>query len=167
MDLQCGLAYGPVASRRFGRSLGVNLTPPGRKTCNYNCAYCQYGFTDFPSRGEYPRPSDVIDAVDAAPARDPEVAAITVAGNGEPTPHPAFAPIAEALYHVRRRRAPKAKLVLLSNGSTLNRLDVVYSLSRFDARCMKLDAGDATTFRLMNAATIPFGRLVADLRQVG
>lgn len=167
MDLQCGIVYGPVASRRFGRSLGVNLAPAGRKTCNYNCAYCQYGWTAFPARGEFPRPDEVIEAVDAALARDPDVESITLAGNGEPTLHPAFAPIAEGLFQVRRRRAPSAKLVLLSNGSTLGRLDVVYSLGRFDRRCMKLDAGDATTYRLMNAAMIPLSRLIADLRSVG
>lgn len=167
MDLQSGIVYGPLASRRFGRSLGVNLTPPGRKTCNYNCAYCQYGWTQFPASAVFPRPADVIDAVDQALALDPDVDAITVAGNGEPTLHPGFAPIAEGLFHVRARRAPKAKLTLLSNASTLGRLDVVYSLSRFDERCMKLDAGDATTFRLMNAAMIPLGRLIADLRTVG
>src|SRR5204863_8421668 len=109
-------------------------------------------------------PADVVEGVDRGPARVREVDAFTLAGNGEPTRHPACAPIAEGLYGVRRRRAPKAKLVLLSNGPTLGRLDIVYSRARFDARCMKLDAGDATTFRLMNAATIPFGRLVADLR---
>lgn len=167
MDLQPGLVYGPVRSRRLGRSLGVNLAPPGRKTCNFNCAYCQYGWTDFPARGEFPRPSDVIDAVDRALVQHPDVDAITVAGNGEPTLHPAFAPIAEGLFHLRARRAPKAKLTLLSNGSTLDRLDVVSSLARFDARCMKLDAGDATTFRLMNASSITLGRLIADLRSVG
>jgi len=167
MDLQCGIVYGPVKSRRFGRSLGVNLTPAGRKTCNYNCSYCQYGWTQFPARGEFPPPAEVIGAVDRALADDPAVDAITLAGNGEPTLHPAFAPIAEGLHDVRRRRAPGAKLVLLSNGSTLNRLDVVYGLARFDARCMKLDAGDATTFRLMNAATVPLSRLIADLRAVG
>ena len=167
MKLQCGIVYGPLASRRFGRSLGVNLTPAGCKTCNYNCSYCQYGWTDFPARGEFPRPADVIEAVGRALREDPDVDAITVAGNGEPTLHPAFAPIAEGLYRVRQQRAPNAKLALLSNGSTLNRLDVVYSLSRFDARCMKLDAGDATTFRLMNASTIPLGRLIGHLRTVG
>jgi len=109
MDLQTGMVYGPLESRRFGRSLGVNLAPPGRKTCNYNCAYCQYGWTAFPASAAFPAPADVIDAVDRALARDPEVDAITVAGNGEPTLHPAFAPIAEGLFHVRARRAPKAK----------------------------------------------------------
>jgi wyosine [tRNA(Phe)-imidazoG37] synthetase (radical SAM superfamily) len=167
MDLQAGMVYGPVQSRRFGRSLGVNLAPAGRKTCNFNCAYCQYGWTEFPARGEWPPPADVIEAVDRALAADPAVDHITVAGNGEPTLHPAFAPISEGLFHVRARRAPKAKLALLSNGSTLGRLDVLHSLRPFDVRCMKLDAGDATTFRLMNAPGIPLGRLIANLRSVG
>jgi wyosine [tRNA(Phe)-imidazoG37] synthetase (radical SAM superfamily) len=167
MDLQAGIVYGPIESRRLGRSLGVNLAPPGRKTCNYNCAYCQYGWTAFPATAAFPRPADVIDAVDRALAENPDVDAITVAGNGEPTLHPGFAPIAEGLFHVRARRAPKAKLALLSNASTLGRLDIVYSLSRFDERCMKFDAGDATTYRLMNAAMVPLGRLIADLRAVG
>lgn len=167
MDLQAGIVYGPVRSRRLGRSLGINLAPVGRKTCNYNCAYCQYGWTDFPTKGTFPRPCDVIDEVDRALAANADVDSITVAGNGEPTLHPGFAPIVEGLFHVRNRRAPNAKLTLLSNGSTLNRLDVVYSLPRFDNRCMKLDAGDATTFRLMNAASISLGRLIADLRSIG
>jgi wyosine [tRNA(Phe)-imidazoG37] synthetase (radical SAM superfamily) len=145
----------------------VNLAPAGRKTCNYNCSYCQYGWTEFPEKGEWPRAVDVIEAVDRALTADPEVDHVTLAGNGEPTLHPAFAPIAEGLYHVRARRAPQAKLALLSNGSTLSRREVAYSLSRFDVRCMKLDAGDATTFRLMNASGIPLGRLISDLSYVG
>ena len=167
MDLQKAIVYGPVQSRRLGRSLGINLAPAGRKTCNYNCAYCQYGWTPFPAKGEFPRPCDVIEALDRALAQNADIDSITVAGNGEPTLHPGFAPIAEGLYHVRNRRAPKARLALLSNGSTLDRLDVVYSLPRFDVRCMKLDAGDATTYRLMNAGSISLGRLIADLRSVG
>jgi wyosine [tRNA(Phe)-imidazoG37] synthetase (radical SAM superfamily) len=167
MDLQSGLVYGPLSSRRLGRSLGVNLSPPGRKTCNFNCAYCQYGWTDFPVRGAFPAPADVIDAVDRALAKNPEIDSITVAGNGEPTLHPAFGPIVEGLFAVRARRAPAAKLSLLSNGSQLARLDVAYSLARFDNRCMKLDAGDMTTFRRVNAPGISLGRLLADLRAIG
>jgi len=167
MDLQVGPVYGPVLSRRLGRSLGINLTPAGRKTCNFSCAYCQYGSTDFPVRGQWPRSADVIAALDRALAVSNDVDRITVAGNGEPTLHPAFAPIVEGLFEIRARRAPKAKLALLSNGSTLNRLDVVYSLVHFDERYMKLDAGDATTFRLVNGPSLPLSRLIADLRSVG
>ena len=39
------IVYGPVRSRRLGRSLGINLLPDGMKVCNMNCAYCQYGWT--------------------------------------------------------------------------------------------------------------------------
>jgi wyosine [tRNA(Phe)-imidazoG37] synthetase (radical SAM superfamily) len=167
MDLQTGIVYGPVHSRRLGRSLGVNLAPAGCKACNFNCSYCQYGWTSFPNTRDWPRASEVIEAVDRALAATPDVDHVTVAGNGEPTLHPGFAPIAEGLFHVRARRAPKAKLALLSNGSTLNRLDVVYSLAKFDVRSMKLDAGDATTFRLMNASGLSLGRLLANLRSIG
>jgi wyosine [tRNA(Phe)-imidazoG37] synthetase (radical SAM superfamily) len=167
MDLQSGIVYGPVRSRRLGRSLGVNLAPAGQKTCNFNCAYCPHGWTDFPAASAFPPQGEIMDAVDRALAADPSIESITVAGNGEPTLHPAFAPIVEGLVRLRDRRAPKARLTLLSNGSTLNRMDVAYSLPRFDIRCMKLDAGDATTFRLMNAAPISLGRLLADLRSIG
>ena len=167
MDLQTEIVYGPVHSRRLGRSLRVNLAPAGCKACNFNCAYCQYGWTKFPVPRDWPRPSDVIEAVDEALTRSPDVDHITVAGNGEPTLHPGFAPIAEGLFRIRARRAPDVKLALLSNGSTLDRLDVRYSLARFDERSMKLDAGDATTFRLMNASSIPLDRLLSNLRSVG
>jgi len=166
MDLQTGIVYGPVHSRRLGRSLGVNLAPAGCKVCNFNCSYCQYGWTAFQCRGVWPRPADVLEAVEEALVATPDVDHITVAGNGEPTLHPAFAPISEGLFHARARHAPNAKLALLSNGSTLDRRDVFYSLARFDVRSMKLDAGDATTFRLMNASGLPLGRLIANLRSV-
>ena len=167
MNWQTGIVYGPVSSRRLGRSLGVNLAPAGRRACTFACAYCDGSPEDAPGRPEWPRPVDVLEAVDRALAASGEIDSIIVAGNGEPTLHPAFAPIAEVLFHLRARRAPRAKLTLLSNGSTLNRLDVVSSLARFDARCIKFDAGDATTFRLVNRPSLPLGRLVADLRSVG
>jgi wyosine [tRNA(Phe)-imidazoG37] synthetase (radical SAM superfamily) len=166
MNLQTEIAYGPVMSRRFGRTLGVNLAPPGRKACNFECTYCRSPWTEPPARSDWPDPAAVFDAVERALESCGELDAIAVAGNGEPTLHPAFVPIADALFHARTRLAPHAKLALVSNGSTLNRPEVVNALRRFDARHIKLDAGDATTFRLMNGAPIPLGRLVGSLRAV-
>lgn len=167
MNLQMAIAYGPVPSRRFGRSLGVNLAPEGCKACSFNCAYCRYGWTRFPLPADWPSPADVIDAVDQALTRTPDVDHIMVAGIGEPTLHPGFAPIAEGLFRIRARRAPHAKLALLSNGSTLNRREVVNAVSTFEVRSMKLDAGDETTFRLVNASGLSLGRLLANLRSIG
>ncbi|HET7694673.1 MAG TPA: radical SAM protein [Vicinamibacterales bacterium] len=167
MQLQTGTVYGPLNSMRFGHMLGVNLAPSGHKACNFDCTYCQYGPSEARQEGEFPEPARVIEAVDEALQQHSDVDTIVVAGTGEPTLHPAFARIADGLWALRGQRAPHAKLALVSNGSTLNRLDVVYSLSRFDLRCMKLDAGDATTFRVINAPSVPLGRLIADLRFVG
>ena len=167
MDLQTGLVYGPVRSRRLGTSLGVNLSPPGRKTCNFNCAYCQYGWTDFPVRGAFPPPADVIDAVDRALAANPDVDTITVAGNGEPTLHPGFAPIAEGLFHVRARRAPAGEA-----GAAVQRFDA--GPRRREEQPLPVRHAVHETGRRRRddlpprqRAGIPLARLIADLRSVG
>ena len=167
MQLQTSVVYGPVKSRRLGRSLGVNLAPGRVKACNFNCVYCQYGWTALPGRVPWPDAAAVINAVDTALATDSAVDYITVAGNGEPTLHPAFARIVDGLAAVRARRAPRARLAVLSNGSTLNRRDVVHAMMQLDERHMKLDAGDATTLLRMNACPVSLGRLIADLRDMG
>ena len=167
MDLQSGLVYGPVRSRRLGTSLGVNLAPPGRKTCNFNCAYCQYGWTDFPVRGAFPAAADVIDAVDrGARAR---------IRTSTPSPSPATA----SRRCIRASRRSPRGCSRCGRGArptrssrccpTVRRWTAStskYSLSRFDTRCMKLDAGDATTFRRdQRADASRSARLIADLRQ--
>jgi len=167
MNVPAGIVYGPQVSRRFGRMLGVNLAPDGHKACNFECVYCSQPWTEPPHRQDWADPADILAVVHGALETCGEIDTILVAGNGEPTLHPAFAAIAEELFLARQRLAPSAKLALLSNGSTLHRLEVVNSLGRFDSRCMKFDAGDATTYRLMNAAPVTLGRLIADLRQVG
>ena len=167
MKLQTGPVYGPVKSRRLGRSLGVNLAPGNVKACNFNCVYCQYGWTPTPGAVAWPSPEAIVAAVDGALAEDAALDHITVAGNGEPTLHPSFGRIVDGLAAVRARRAPRARLAILSNGSTLHRPDVVHGLMQFDERHMKLDAGDATTLRQMNACPVSIGRLIADLRDLG
>ncbi len=77
--------YGPVLSRRLGRSLGVDILPP--KTCNLDCIYCQLGPTRkrAETRRPYFRVKDVIEAVKAAVNRFPQIDYITFSGSGEPT----------------------------------------------------------------------------------
>ena len=44
------MIFGPVKSRRLGRSLGVNLLPVDGKLCNFDCIYCECGWTDRPDK---------------------------------------------------------------------------------------------------------------------
>jgi wyosine [tRNA(Phe)-imidazoG37] synthetase (radical SAM superfamily) len=164
IPLQTGAVYGPVRSRRLGRSLGINLLPRGTKTCNFNCCYCQYGWTPPASRrngpGDWPSPVSLAAAVDAALARDPRVDRLTLAGNGEPTLYPMLGELVERLQEVRATRAPHARLAILSNSSTAGEPRVAEALARIDECYMKLDAGDDPTLRAMNGCTVALRRIV-------
>ena len=90
------IIFGPVKSRRLGNSLGVNLLPETKKICNFNCIYCECGWTSgsgiegsgLPSREEVFKALDLkLSDLRNKNAR-PDV--ITFAGNGEPTLHPDF-----------------------------------------------------------------------------
>jgi wyosine [tRNA(Phe)-imidazoG37] synthetase (radical SAM superfamily) len=67
-SLQRGIIYGPVPSRRLGRSLGINLLPTDHKLCSFNCLYCQYGWTKNVTftPGEQLKTLPSVDAVEAA-----------------------------------------------------------------------------------------------------
>ncbi|MDO8835872.1 MAG: radical SAM protein [Vicinamibacterales bacterium] len=173
MALHEGVVYGPIRSRRLGRSLGINLTPPNVKLCTFNCTYCQYGWTQ-PARGggadgseTWPSPSAVARAVRAAirglASRGDGVDRLTLAGHGEPTMHPQFPEVVEELRALRDELVPGVPIAVLSNASTLDRPGVREALLRVDERYMKLDAGDANTLRTVNGSTTPLDALVQRL----
>lgn len=166
IPLQTGIVYGPMRSRRLGRSLGVNLLPENRKTCNFNCPYCQYGWTRRGPASAWPSPRGVAEQVENALARGCRLDVITLAGNGEPTLHPAFGEVVERLRLVRDRLAPGVRLAVLSNASTLGSPAVVAALRRLDQRCMKLDAGDDGTVARMNGVRIPVETIVEGLQRL-
>ncbi|NJD68116.1 MAG: radical SAM protein [candidate division NC10 bacterium] len=154
------LVYGPLSSRRLGRSLGVNLLGTGAKYCSFNCRYCQCGWTVRRVREETVAPSDlptgdqVIDALETRlqqvrRERIP-VDVITFSGNGEPTLHPELRAIVEAVSNLRDLYVPTARLAILSNSSTVHRPEIRIALRRIDLKLMKLDAGDEALVRRLN-----------------
>jgi wyosine [tRNA(Phe)-imidazoG37] synthetase (radical SAM superfamily) len=175
IPLQQHIVYGPVRSRRLGRSLGINILPIGMKVCNMNCAYCQYGWT----RGQqlsgarakpWPTPAQVCAAVGARlrrAGRDNEsLDRLTVAGHGEPTLHPDFEEIVERLVEVRDRIAPDLRLAVFSNSTTAAWPGVRRALGLFDERYMKLDAGDPITYAHVNGLGSSIGAIVDALRDL-
>jgi wyosine [tRNA(Phe)-imidazoG37] synthetase (radical SAM superfamily) len=161
MPLHADVTYGPLVSRRLGTSLGINLLPPRRKICSFNCLYCQYGWTDPHHDGaELAWPSAdhvegrVTAALETVLASGAPLDRITLAGHGEPTLHPEFEAIVERLREVRDRSAPGTGLAVLSNSTTLDRGDVRRALGRLDERYMKLDGGNRETIRRVNAAAV-------------
>lgn len=154
IPLQPGIIYGPVLSRRLGRSLGINLMPADRKICSFDCVYCQYGetqtLTALPAESIIPTTSAALSAVEKALKKPRTIDFLTFSGNGEPTIHPHFPDIVRGVKEIRDRLSPNAKLALLSNASQLHCPSIIDAIHLIDSPMMKLDAGDEETFRLIN-----------------
>jgi len=175
LPLQTGILYGPVSSRRYGRSLGINLSPAGYKLCSFNCAYCHYGHTDRLAADTAPFMQDlsgcdeVLRAVENALRSPNEFDVITFSGNGEPTLHPRFADIVDGVVRLRDTYRPHVKVALLSNSTGLMRDDVRKSISRIDLPVFKLDAGTERTYLKINrpAHGVNFADIVSHLKALG
>lgn len=174
LPFQQGLVYGPVRSRRLGRSLGLNVFPRQQKVCTFNCCYCQYGWTANPAGngdaagpGPWPSPTAIARAATRAlamlKAAGEPIDRLTLAGHGEPTLHPDFPAVVEALRGGRDEAAPGLPLAVLSNASTTGLPGVREALERLDERYMKLDAGDPALLRRVNAARLPLEAIVSGL----
>jgi wyosine [tRNA(Phe)-imidazoG37] synthetase (radical SAM superfamily) len=158
------LIFGPVHSRRLGISLGINLLPTNNKFCNFNCIYCECGWTNnkatklvLPKRTDFKRLlSEKLQALQHTP-NEPD--AITFAGNGEPTTHPEFAGIIDDTLEARDLYAPKAAVTVLSNASMLHKKKVRDALVKVDKNIQKLDAGTQLTFERLNQ---PLGSLTLE-----
>jgi wyosine [tRNA(Phe)-imidazoG37] synthetase (radical SAM superfamily) len=137
--------FGPVPSRRLGRSLGVDLVP--LKTCTYDCIYCQLGRTTNRTveRREYAPVRDVIDEVKRALEDGVRPDYITLSGSGEPTLH---ARIGELIAGIKSMT--DVPVAVLTNGSLLGDDAVVAGLAAADVILPSLDVGDAGLFQHVN-----------------
>ena len=176
IELQAGIIYGSINSRRLGSSLGINLMPSSYKLCSFNCIYCQYGQTSCQIAtigpggiGGLPWPEKVSLALEDRLKSNPEAKYdyITFSGNGEPTLHPQFEEIVKVVKRIRDKFASQSKLAILSNGSTLERDHIQRALRELDLPIMKLDAGAEETFKKINQPhpSIRFGELVRNLKK--
>lgn len=137
--------FGPVPSRRLGRSLGVDLTP--FKTCTLDCIFCQLGRTTHKTleRKEYVPVAAVESELAAWIEGGGRADHITLAGSGEPTLHTRFG---DLLQFIRARTdIPTA---LLSNGTLFTQPEVREAAKNADIVKLSLSAWDAFSFDHVN-----------------
>ncbi|HBC77706.1 MAG TPA: radical SAM protein [Bacteroidales bacterium] len=150
------IIFGPVKSRRLGVSLGVNLLPASRKVCNFNCIYCECGWTSNSSGDKSPLPKrdEIYKALDRKLSEmkikntPPDV--ITFAGNGEPTLHPEFPAIVDDCIELRNKYFPEARIAVLSNSTTITIPSIREALLKVDQNILKLDSGFDLTVKVHN-----------------
>ena len=152
------IVYGPVQSRRFGISLGLNISGSG-KYCSFNCIYCFRGKNDGTPDDAYfkdnlPSVESVLDSLETWIKKPHEkIDDITFAGNAEPTNHPDFAEIVERVIDLRNRCLKDVEISVLTNGTGLiPRLNKRYqevkgALEKVENPCLKLDSGVPETWR--------------------
>ena len=136
--------FGPVPSRRLGRSLGVSPIPP--KTCSYSCVYCQLGRTTrLQSKREsfYAKEEILEEVLRALDRSTPDF--VTFTGDGEPT-------LCRDLGWLIRsvRSSCDVPIAVITNGSLMFRKDVRQDLEKADLVMPSLDAGDPSTFFEIN-----------------
>ena len=104
--------YGPVPSRRLGKSLGIDLVP--LKTCTYDCLYCQLGKTTHKTtkRQEWVPPEEVLRDLSAHLSIEPDY--ITISGSGEPTLHSGLGSLIKAI-----KAMTTTPVAVLTNSSLL------------------------------------------------
>lgn len=138
-----GHIFGPVPSRRLGRSLGVDLVP--FKTCSYDCIYCQLGRTTNKTvaRREWVPLDEVLAELEKKLPTRPDY--ITLSGSGEPT---LFSRLGELIDGIRRRTA--IPIAVLTNGSLLWQEEVRDQLMSAHLVIPSLDAGTPEMFRAVN-----------------
>jgi wyosine [tRNA(Phe)-imidazoG37] synthetase (radical SAM superfamily) len=151
------IAFGPVPSRRLGRSLGINNIPP--KSCSYACVYCQVGRTVelvAERRAFYP-PEEVV--------RQVETRVREVRERGETIDYLTFVPDGEPTLdvHLGREitglRSLGIPVAVITNASLVDRSDVQSDLLRTDWVSLKVDGVREDTWRRINR---PHGRLRLD-----
>jgi len=137
--------FGPVPSRRFGRSLGVDLIP--YKTCTLDCVFCQLGRTTNKTvmRKEYVSTDDVITELKAWLKKDSRADYITLSGSGEPTLHEQFGEIINFIH-----RSTSIPSVLLTNGTLLHIPEVRDSAAHADVVKVSLSAWDQASYECVN-----------------
>jgi len=142
------IAFGPVPSRRLGRSLGVNNIPP--KVCTYACVYCQLGraICMQVERRPFYEPEairvDVRDKVERARAAGETSDYLTFVPDGEPTLDLHLGRAIDLL------RPLGIRIAVITNSSLMGREDVRAALLKADWVSLKVDSVRESVWRQMN-----------------
>jgi len=138
--------YGPVPSRRLGRSLGIDLVP--HKICTYDCIYCQIGKTTEKTlaRKAYVPVNEILEEVGRFLQEETSSTdVLSLAGSGEPTLHSQIRSVIEGI-----KAITSIPVAVITNGSLLYEEEVRQDLLSVDLVLPSLDAVSSEVFRKIN-----------------
>ena len=149
--------FGPINSRRFGLSLGIDLSPEA-KSCNFDCLYCELkAVKPIDEIVNPPKVEDIIKDVKAALLKEPNIEVITITSNGEPTLFKDIDALVDALNLIKRDK----KLLILSNASMISNPNIQAVLQKIDIVKLSLDCATQKCFQKIDRPIK--GILVSDI----
>jgi wyosine [tRNA(Phe)-imidazoG37] synthetase (radical SAM superfamily) len=146
MSYSNSITFGPVPSRRFGISLGVDLSP-SKKQCNFDCLYCELeGAKTVSSMDEYPNVEEVINEIKKSYLKHPKIDVITLTANGEPTLYPKLDELVDKINEIKGEN----KTFILYNVSTIYNNKVFNTLLKIDIVKLSLDCVSEKCFKKLD-----------------
>ncbi len=151
-----GIVFGPVHSRRLGRSLGINILPDDSKLCNFNCVYCECGFSKFDKYEDIPDIELISENIESEfktiKNKNIPVDVITFAGNGEPTLHLDFPEIINEIIRLRNKYMYGVEIAVLTNATKLSDKKISEALNLIEKPILKIDTVIQEDFELINCS---------------
>ena len=143
------IIFGPVQSRRFGESLGIDLSPK-TKQCNYDCLYCELkGKKAQDSMQEILEVEEILEAIKKGLKQFKNIQSLTITANGEPTLYPYLYELMLRLEDIKGG----VQTLLLTNGSLLWDLSVSRACLLFAKVKFSLDAISPEVFKKIDRPT--------------
>ncbi|MBZ7991204.1 MULTISPECIES: radical SAM protein [unclassified Campylobacter] len=153
--------FGPVNSRRFKKSLGIDLSP-NEKCCNFDCLYCELG----KAKLKYENKSNlsveyIINELKEALKIHKDCDYISISANGEPTLYPYLDELIIKINEVKKN----AKSLILSNASTIFDKNIQKALLNLDSVKLSIDSVNPKVFRKIDRTNIDINKIVQGIKE--
>ncbi|MBF7066410.1 radical SAM protein [Aliarcobacter butzleri] len=146
MSYSNSIIFGPIPSRRFGISLGIDLSP-SKKQCNFDCLYCELESAKTVDKMDtFPSVDEIIKAIKESFKNHPRIDVITITCNGEPTLYPKLSELIDEINKIKG----ETKTLILSNGSTIYKKEVFDTLLKIDIVKLSLDCISEKCFKKLD-----------------
>ena len=146
MSYSNSIIFGPIPSRRFGISLGIDLSP-SKKQCNFDCLYCELeGAKTVDKMDTFPSVDEIIKAIKESFKNHPKIDVITITCNGEPTLYPKLSELIDEINEIKG----ETKTLILSNGSTIYKKEIFEALLKIDIVKLSLDCISEKCFKKLD-----------------
>ena len=146
MSYSNSIIFGPIPSRRFGISLGIDLSP-SKKQCNFDCLYCELEPAKTIEKMDiFPSVNEIINAIKESFKNHPKIDVITITCNGEPTLYPKLNDLIDEIDKIKG----ETKTLILSNGSTIYKKEIFDALLKIDIVKLSLDCVSEKCFKKLD-----------------